>query len=135
MPATFEGKPCFIWAAKTKRRRNRRRRTASRQSTREANGKSSRKTCLLPSFCRIPSDTLADTQRVLLQRNPSVPLRQEEIMNRILKIVAIIVAVLIVLLIAIPFFIDANTFRPTLESNLTTALGREVKVGNLSLSL
>ena len=56
-------------------------------------------------------------------------------MNRILKVVAIIVAVLIVILIAVPFFIDANTFRPKLESELTGALGREVKVGNLSLSL
>jgi AsmA protein len=56
-------------------------------------------------------------------------------MKRILKIVAIIVAVLIVILIAVPFFIDANTFRPKLESELTDALGRQVKVGNLSLSL
>jgi AsmA protein len=56
-------------------------------------------------------------------------------MKRILKIIAIVVAVLIVIAIAIPFFIDANTFRPTLESDLTTALGRQVKVGNLSLSL
>ena len=56
-------------------------------------------------------------------------------MKRILKILAIIVGVLIVIAIAIPFFIDANTFRPTLETDLTTALGRPVKVGNLSLSL
>jgi AsmA protein len=56
-------------------------------------------------------------------------------MKRVLKIVAIVVAVLIVILIAVPFFIDANTFRPTLESDLTGALGRQVKVGNLSLSL
>ncbi|HEX3818788.1 MAG TPA: AsmA family protein [Candidatus Sulfotelmatobacter sp.] len=56
-------------------------------------------------------------------------------MKRILKIVGIVVVVLIVILIAIPFFIDANAFRPRLESELTDALGREVKVGNLSLSL
>lgn len=56
-------------------------------------------------------------------------------MKRILKIVGIVIAVLIVIAIAIPFLIDANTFRPTLESELTEALGREVKVGNLSLSL
>src|SRR3954469_16002371 len=56
-------------------------------------------------------------------------------MKRILKIVGIIVALLIVLVIAIPFFIDANTFRPKLESELTDALGRQVKVGNISLSL
>jgi AsmA protein len=56
-------------------------------------------------------------------------------MKRILKILAIVVAVLIIILIAIPFFIDANTFRPKLETGLTSALGRQVKVGNLSLSL
>jgi len=56
-------------------------------------------------------------------------------MKRILKIVAIVVGMLIVIAIAIPFFVDANTFRPKLESELTDALGREVKVGNLKLSV
>jgi len=56
-------------------------------------------------------------------------------MKSILKILAIVVGLLIVIAIAIPFFIDANTFRPKLEAELTTALGRQVKVGNLSLSL
>jgi AsmA protein len=56
-------------------------------------------------------------------------------MKRFLKIVAIVIAVLVVIAIAIPFFIDANTFRPKLEAELTDALGREVKVGNISLSL
>src|SRR5579864_936519 len=52
-----------------------------------------------------------------------------------LKIFAIVIAVLIVIVIALPFFIDANLFRPRLESELSGALGRQVKVGNLSLSL
>jgi len=56
-------------------------------------------------------------------------------MKRFLKIVAIVIALLVVIAIALPFVIDANTFRPKLESELTEALGREVKVGNLSLSL
>ena len=56
-------------------------------------------------------------------------------MKRILKILAIIVGVVIVIAIAIPLFVDANTFRPKLESELTDALGRQVKVGNLTLSL
>ncbi len=56
-------------------------------------------------------------------------------MKRFLKIIAIVIAVLVVIAIAIPFFIDANTFRPKLEAELTDALGREVKVGNISLSL
>src|SRR6267378_4784489 len=56
-------------------------------------------------------------------------------MKRGLKILGIVVGILIVILIAVPFFIDANSFRPKLESELTDALGRPVKVGNLTLSL
>jgi len=56
-------------------------------------------------------------------------------MKRFLKIAAIVIAILIVIVIALPFVIDANTFRPKLEAELTDALGRQVKVGNLSLSL
>jgi AsmA protein len=56
-------------------------------------------------------------------------------MKRFLKIVAIIIAVLIIVVIALPFVIDANVFRPRLESELTDALGRQVKVGNLSLAI
>src|ERR1700688_4032362 len=56
-------------------------------------------------------------------------------MNPRLKIVAIVVGVLVVIVIVIPLFIDANAFRPKLESELTDALGRPAKVGNLSLSL
>ena len=56
-------------------------------------------------------------------------------MKRILKILAIIVGVLIVIAIAVPFLVDANTFRPKLETELTGALGRQVRVGNLSLSV
>jgi AsmA protein len=37
--------------------------------------------------------------------------------------------------LAIPFFIDPNRFRPMLEAKLTQALGREVKLGDLKLSL
>jgi AsmA protein len=56
-------------------------------------------------------------------------------MKRGLQILTIMVGVLIVIVIAVPFFVDANTFRPKLESELSDALGRPVKVGNLSLSL
>ncbi len=52
-----------------------------------------------------------------------------------LRYVAIAVVVLIVVLIALPFFINVNQFRGTIESKLSTSLGREVKVGNLSLSI
>jgi AsmA protein len=56
-------------------------------------------------------------------------------MKTLLKVLGIIIALLIIAVIVIPFFIDANTFRPKLESELTDALGRQVKVGNLSLEL
>jgi AsmA protein len=54
---------------------------------------------------------------------------------KILKIVGIVVAILLVILIALPFLINVNSFRPKIESELSTALGRPVTVGNLSLSL
>jgi AsmA protein len=52
-----------------------------------------------------------------------------------LKIIGIVVAILLVIAIALPFLINVNSFRPKLESELTEALGRQVKVGNLSLSI
>jgi len=52
-----------------------------------------------------------------------------------IKIVGIAVALLIVIAIALPFLINVNSFRPQIESNLSSALGRAVKVGNLSLSI
>ena len=55
--------------------------------------------------------------------------------RRALRIGAIIAGVLLILLVAIPFFVDVNAFRPKLESELSSALSRQVKVGNLSLSL
>ncbi len=51
------------------------------------------------------------------------------------KIVGIVAGVIILLLIAIPLFINVNNYRPQIESNLSSALGRQVKVGNLSLSI
>src|SRR5690242_14374726 len=54
---------------------------------------------------------------------------------RILKYVGIVVVVLLLVIVAIPFFIDANAFRPRLEGALSNALGREVKVGNLKVAL
>src|SRR5262245_47472446 len=55
--------------------------------------------------------------------------------KRALKIGGIVVAVLLVILIALPFFINVNSFRPKLESEAAKALGRPVKLGNLSLSV
>jgi AsmA protein len=75
------------------------------------------------------------SSKFLRTRTRHISTAQEVIVKRTIKILAIVVGVLVIIAIAIPFFIDANAFRPKLESELTTALGREVKVGNLSLSL
>lgn len=56
-------------------------------------------------------------------------------MKLALKIVGIVIAVLIVIIIVLPFVVNVNDYRPRIESELTTALGRNVTVGNLSLSL
>lgn len=56
-------------------------------------------------------------------------------MKKALIIIGIVIVVLVAVAVAIPFFIDANQFRPTVETQLTNALGRQVKIGNLSFSL
>ena len=52
-----------------------------------------------------------------------------------LIIAAIVVAVILVILIITPFFIDADRFRPDIESALSGKLGRKVQIGHLSVSL
>jgi AsmA protein len=56
-------------------------------------------------------------------------------MKRILRYGLIVLGLVIVALIAIPFFVDVNTFRPTVESRLSAVLGRQVSIGNLDLAL
>ncbi len=56
-------------------------------------------------------------------------------MKNVLKIIGIVIAVLIVVAIVVPFLVNVNAFRPQIESSLSSALGRPVKVGNLSLSI
>src|SRR5271154_2129381 len=56
-------------------------------------------------------------------------------MNRTLRIVAIVVAVFIVILVILPFLIPVDKFRPTIEEKASQALGRQVQLGGLSLSL
>src|SRR5215467_1074986 len=56
-------------------------------------------------------------------------------MKRALKIVAVIVAILVVIALILPFVINANSFRPQIESQLTSALGRKVSIGNIDLSI
>lgn len=55
--------------------------------------------------------------------------------QRWVKIASIVLAVIILLLIVTPFFVNADTFRPTVENELSTALGRKVTIGHMSFSL
>ncbi len=56
-------------------------------------------------------------------------------MKRWTKILLALVGLVVLGIASIPFFVNANTFRPTIEAQLTTTLGRSVKLGDLSLSL
>ncbi len=55
--------------------------------------------------------------------------------KRVLKITGIAIAVVVIILIALPLFINVDSFRPKIESALTDATGRQVSLGKLSLSL
>jgi AsmA protein len=56
-------------------------------------------------------------------------------MKRIALIGGGLFALLLVSALALPFLIDPNSFRPMLQSRLTQVLGREVKLGELKLSI
>jgi AsmA protein len=56
-------------------------------------------------------------------------------MKRVLKWVAIVFAALILVVVSLPFLINVDQFRPTLQSDLSSALGREVTLGNLKLKI
>ena len=56
-------------------------------------------------------------------------------MKRLIIIVAIVVVVLLGAVAAIPFLINPNDFRPMLEAQLSSALARQVKLGDLGLSI
>ncbi len=55
--------------------------------------------------------------------------------KRWVKIAAAGAALFVLVLILIPFIVNADTFRPTLESQLSAALGRKITLGHLSFSL
>jgi len=55
--------------------------------------------------------------------------------KRWVRFAGIAIAVFLVLLIALPFLINVNSFRPKIESEASGVLGRQVTVGNLSLSI
>jgi AsmA protein len=56
-------------------------------------------------------------------------------MKIVIRAIIVVVVLVALVIIALPFLFDANQFRPRVESELTRALGRETKVGNLKLNL
>ena len=56
-------------------------------------------------------------------------------MLRVAKWVGICLAVVVAVVVSLPFLINVDQFRPTLETELGAALGREVKLGNLHLKI
>lgn len=56
-------------------------------------------------------------------------------MKKFLVIVGVVIAVLILVVVVLPFFVNANSFKPTLESDLSGALGRKVEIGNIRLAI
>ncbi|HYX69797.1 MAG TPA: AsmA family protein [Terriglobales bacterium] len=50
-------------------------------------------------------------------------------------VIAVIAGVIVLALIALPLLANVDSFRPVIQSQLTSALGREVTIGHLSLSL
>src|SRR5690242_15058091 len=56
-------------------------------------------------------------------------------MKRLLLIAGVLVILLIASVVALPFMVDPNRFRPMLESELTSALARQVRLGDLKLAV
>ena len=52
-----------------------------------------------------------------------------------LMIVGGVIVVLFLIVVCLPLFINANQFKPTLETQMSSALGRQVGVGDISLSI
>jgi AsmA protein len=55
--------------------------------------------------------------------------------KRWVRAVLLVVALIIAAVVLLPFFINANTFRPIVQDQLSSALGRKVTLGHLSFSL
>jgi AsmA protein len=55
--------------------------------------------------------------------------------RKIIYIAGGIVVLLLLVVVLLPFVIDANRFRPEIESSLNSALNRKVDIGNIRLSI
>jgi AsmA protein len=57
------------------------------------------------------------------------------VMNRKLRIMLVSIGIFVLLLMLAPFLIPINQFRPSIEENISGALGCKVTLGKLRLSL
>ena len=55
--------------------------------------------------------------------------------RKIIYIVGGLIVLLLIVAVLLPFVIDANRFRPEIESSLNTALNRKVEIGDIRLSI
>ena len=55
--------------------------------------------------------------------------------KRWVKIAAAIAALFVLVIILVPFLVNADSFRPTLENQLSSALGRKITLGHLTFSV
>jgi AsmA protein len=56
-------------------------------------------------------------------------------MKRALRLIGALVVLLLLAVVALPFLISPNRFRPMLDAELSRALARDVKVGDLKLAI
>ena len=56
-------------------------------------------------------------------------------MKRWAKVLLVIAGLFVLAIVSIRLFVHANTFRPAIEKQLSATLGRNVKLGDLSLSV
>src|SRR5579872_5479654 len=56
-------------------------------------------------------------------------------MRRMLLILAVVAAGLLLIALALPLLINIDRFRPSIQTELSKSLGRDVKIGALDLNL
>ena len=61
--------------------------------------------------------------------------KQAATYKRYLRIGGIVLGVLVLILLILPLLVNVNSFRPKVESQASAALGRQVTIGDLSLSI
>ena len=54
--------------------------------------------------------------------------------KKVLLLAGTVLAVLVLAVVALPFFVDVDSFRPTIQAEMKSALGREVQIGKLAFS-